>query len=127
MPKIEIASTTSTAPCSNALSPFIISGIDSFLQDLIDISKGEIVVGDTAQVASSLVLLSVDRNTRLQQRVSGHVQAYAQTKCSPLGQCEHLEVIGSYAFQDQLCQHKSPRAAAGRGRTVPSQGCRIVA
>ena len=32
-------------------------------------------MGDTAQVASSLVLLSVDRNTRLQQRVSGHVQA----------------------------------------------------
>src|SRR5689334_1282151 len=75
MPKIEIASTTSTAPCSNALSPFIISGIDSFLQDLIDISKREILVGDIAQVASSLMLLSAGRNTRLQQRVSGLVQA----------------------------------------------------
>src|SRR5262245_61879908 len=50
MPRIEIASTTSTAPCSNALSPFIISGIDSLLKRFYrDIQREEIQsLGDSA-------------------------------------------------------------------------------
>ena len=61
--------------------------------------------------ASSLVLLSADSETGL------------TIEYSVLGLCEHLEVIGSYAFQNQLYKHKSPsEQQPGEARPCPVRG-----